>query len=82
MEGVVGRIVDEVVGRLGIRGSLGSLVAPMTPVAGPPVVFDDLPAIGPPAAFDDLPVPEASMPRASDAERAPEKKKKKKKKKN
>jgi len=53
----------------------------MTPVAGPPVVFDDLLAIGPPAAFDDLPVPEAPIPRASDAERAPEKKKKKKKKK-
>jgi len=66
MQGIINRIVGEVVGRPSVRGSWGSLVSPLTPVADPPA------AIG----FDALPAPEAPMPETSDAGRVPEKKKK------
>jgi len=67
MEGIINQIVGE--GRPSVRGSWGSSVPPLTPVADPPATI----------GFDALPAPEAPMPATSDAERAPEKNKKKKK---
>lgn len=71
MEGAIDRIVEQVVGRLNIRGSMGSLIAPQTPVAEHLVSLDYLPAL------------EAPIVGASDAggPSEPTKKKKKKKKK-
>jgi len=69
MEGVVNGIVEQVMERLSVRGSWGSLIVPQTPAADPLVEFDHLPA------------PEAPKPGPSGVVRGPGRRKKKKKKK-
>lgn len=66
MEGIINRIVDEVVGRLSVRGSWGSLAPPLTPAADPPTAME----------FDSLPAPKAPMPGTLGAEKEEEKKEK------
>jgi len=65
MEGIINRMVGEVVGRLSVRGPWGSLVPPLNPVADPPAA----------TGFDALPAPEAREPRTLGRRRRRRKKK-------